>query len=529
MEYLVLLLSALVLYVAYGLFWRLYLSPIAHIPGPRIAAATRLYEAYYDLVLGGQYTFKIGELHKEYGPVIRISPWEVHIHDPDFYGTIYASATAQRKSDKYPFFTKFMGLDLCVFATVEHDLHRKRRAALLPFFSKASVRRLQPVITERVEVLLSRAKEFRGTGRVLNASCMFSALTNDVVNLYSFARCDYRLEDPNFDPWARDASLQGANSANFMKHAPWINDVVKRLPDAMVAKILPALATFTTQKRSSEAQVVKIIEGQNEGWKEREHPTIFHEVLSSKLPPEEKTVARLADDAQMVVMAGTLTTAAALEVISFWLLSQPDTLQKLKDELSAAIPVPTEASNVPLPTLEALPYLTAVIKEGMRLSYGVSTRLQRIDPNNTMTYTDKDTGKSWAIPAGTPVASTSVLIHRDESIYPNSERFSPERWLDGRATALEKYLVSFCAGSRRCFGENLAYAEIYVGLAAIWRVWGSCDEEGKRLAWGEDDVGALSLWETTKRDVEIESDQFVPAAQKGSKGIQLMAWHPQAA
>ncbi|KAH8704309.1 cytochrome P450 [Phaeosphaeriaceae sp. PMI808] len=468
MEYLVLLLLTFLIYLAYG-----------------------TYEAYYDLILGGQYTFKIGELHKRYGP--------------DFYGTIYALATAQRKSDKYPFFTRFMGLDLCVFATVEHDLHRKRRAALLPFFSKASVRRLQPVITERVDVLLGRMKEFRGTQRVLNASRMFSALTNDVVNLYSFARCDYRLEDPNFDPWARDASLAGANSANFMKHAPWINQLLKKLPESVIERIHPALATFAAQKRTSEAQVLKIMGGESEGWRSREHPTIFHEVLSSKLPPEEKTIERLADDAQMVVMAGTLTTAATLEIIFFWLLSQPETLQKLKDELSMAIPNLNDASNVPPPTLEALPYLTAVIKEGLHLSYGV------------MTFTDKDTGKKWVIPAGTPVGSTSVLIHRDESIYPNSEKFSPERWLDGRGSGLEKYLVSFCAGSRRCFGENLAYAEIYVGLAAIWRVWGSCDEHG------------MSLWETTKRDVEIESDQFVPAAQKGSKGIRVKAWHAHSA
>lgn len=39
------------------------------------------YEAYYDLILGGQYTFKIIELHKKYGPIIRISPWELHISD----------------------------------------------------------------------------------------------------------------------------------------------------------------------------------------------------------------------------------------------------------------------------------------------------------------------------------------------------------------------------------------------------------------------------------------------------------------
>lgn len=37
---------------------------------------------YYDIWLGGQYTFKIIELHKQYGPIIRISPWELHISDP---------------------------------------------------------------------------------------------------------------------------------------------------------------------------------------------------------------------------------------------------------------------------------------------------------------------------------------------------------------------------------------------------------------------------------------------------------------
>lgn len=309
-----------------------------------------------------------------------------------------------------------------------------------------------------------------------------------------------------------------------MKHVPWINDILKRLPDSILRIVLPPLATFTEQKRTSEAQVRKIIAGENNEWRGKEHPTIFHEVLDSKLPSHEKSIERLADDAQMVVMAGTLTTASTLEVIQFWLLSQPDTLQKLKEELKKAIPNPEDIGKIPLPTIEALPYLTAVIKEGLRLSYGVSTRLQRIDPNNTLMFTDKYTGKEWAIPAGTPVGSTSVLIHRDETVYPNSEKFSPERWLDGKGPGLEKYLVSFCAGSRRCFGENLAYAELYLCLAAIWRVWGSCDEHGTRNAWDSDDVGAMSLWETGVRDVEIESDQFVPKAQNGSQGIRVMVW-----
>jgi hypothetical protein len=47
--------------------YRLYLSPIAKFPGPKVAAATYLYEGYYDVVKRGKYTFKIRDLHAQYG------------------------------------------------------------------------------------------------------------------------------------------------------------------------------------------------------------------------------------------------------------------------------------------------------------------------------------------------------------------------------------------------------------------------------------------------------------------------------
>lgn len=83
---------------------RLYFSPISHIPGPKLAAATWWYEFYYDIVLGGQYTFKIIDLHKKYGPVVRINPDEVHVGDPDFYPELYPGAS--RRREKTRFFVK---------------------------------------------------------------------------------------------------------------------------------------------------------------------------------------------------------------------------------------------------------------------------------------------------------------------------------------------------------------------------------------------------------------------------------------
>src|SRR4051812_42279812 len=78
----------LILY-AIGLgIYRLYFSPLAKFPGPRLAALTHWYEVWYDLFAkggGGQFTWKVKEMHEKYGPIVRVNPDEVHIDDPEFW------------------------------------------------------------------------------------------------------------------------------------------------------------------------------------------------------------------------------------------------------------------------------------------------------------------------------------------------------------------------------------------------------------------------------------------------------------
>jgi hypothetical protein len=51
-----------------------FLGPLSKFPGPKLAAATLWYEFYYDVILKGRYTFKIKELHKQYGIYELLSP-----------------------------------------------------------------------------------------------------------------------------------------------------------------------------------------------------------------------------------------------------------------------------------------------------------------------------------------------------------------------------------------------------------------------------------------------------------------------
>ena len=139
------------------------------------------YEFYYDVVCRGQYIFKIRELHKQYGNIIRINPYELHVSDPTYYGTLYASSASGEKRDKWKWYTKQFGTPEAMFSTTSHDQHKARRAALNRFFSMASVRKLQPLIEERVAQLVRRIREFRDTNKgedLIKVDYAFAAFTN---------------------------------------------------------------------------------------------------------------------------------------------------------------------------------------------------------------------------------------------------------------------------------------------------------------------------------------------------------------
>jgi hypothetical protein len=168
----------ILLYCVAVVTYRLYLSPLSKFPGPKLAAATLLYEAYYDVIKGGQYTFKIKELHEQYGelvksnwvaevahfpgPIVRISPYELHINDPGYHEYLYSQKSPR---NKYKYFTDQFGIPLSTFSSIDHRLHRLRRQPQAVFFSKQSIYHLEFVISEMIEKLCQRIEGFLGTGK----------------------------------------------------------------------------------------------------------------------------------------------------------------------------------------------------------------------------------------------------------------------------------------------------------------------------------------------------------------------------
>ena len=192
---------------------------------------------------------------------------------------------------------------------------------------------------------------------------------------------------------------------------------------------------------------------------------------------------------------------------TFHLLTNPTIMLKLKAELETAIPNPRVST--PLPILEALPYLTAVIKEGLRLGLGATSRIPRIAIDQPIKY------GGYEIPPGIPVSMTTPMVHLNEKVFPDAKTFDPERWIDDKTGHRDKYLVPFTKGPRSCLGLNLAWAELYLCFSTIFRVFGSVAVRGK------DDVGLMDLFETDLGDVEMARDGLFVMPKDGTKGIRV--------
>ena len=167
--------------------YRLFFSPIANIPGPTLAALTSWYECYYDVIKPGQYVWKIKELHAQYGwytmrltcnrskysigPIVRISPREVHVNDLDFLDNIYSV----RQRNKDPEKVKALGNNDSTGGAVHYDLHHKRRESLDPFFSQRSVLDLESMLQEKTKQLCGKFDRAVSQKKPVNISDLYFA------------------------------------------------------------------------------------------------------------------------------------------------------------------------------------------------------------------------------------------------------------------------------------------------------------------------------------------------------------------
>ena len=163
----------------------------------------------------------------------------------------------------------------------------------------------------------------------------------------------------------------------------------------------------------------------------------------------------LRDEMFTLLMAGHETTATSLAWVFYQVLRHPDVVARLRDELQAVLgDGPMEPEHV-----GRLEYLDAVLKETQRLTpvIGMTGRLLRAPARIN----------GWELPAGVVVCPALYLVHRRPDLWPEPERFRPERFLGVRPSPF--HFFPFGGGVRRCLGAAFATYEMKVVLSEVLR------------------------------------------------------------
>jgi cytochrome P450 len=172
------------------------------------------------------------------------------------------------------------------------------------------------------------------------------------------------------------------------------------------------------------------------------------------------TDEQLRDEALTLFLAGHETTANALAWSWYLLARNPHAEAALHAELDTVL-------GDRLPTIDDLPRLTytrAVLAEAMRL-YPPAWIIGR------RSVAEVEIG-DYSVPAGSLVAMSQWVVHRDARWWPEPERFDPSRWTTGTESARPKFAYfPFGGGARLCIGEQFAWTEGMLLIATIARHW----------------------------------------------------------
>ncbi|KIK66038.1 hypothetical protein GYMLUDRAFT_158707 [Collybiopsis luxurians FD-317 M1] len=454
--YYTLIVSSCLSYLVTLAIYRLFLHPLHKYPGPIFAALTDWYEAYHNIVKRGGLVAEIDRLHKIHGPVIRVGPNKLHFNDRHAYHDIYTYGSTLVKERNFYYGISGHAPEGIV-TTCDPQEAKRRRGLLGPLFSRQALVELEYTIQKKVDQLITLLEEcYSSQNSSANISLAYRSLTTDVITEYCFADATNTLAAPDFSHPIVKSVHDFIGRVWYQRHFPFIIKIITSVPPNLVLSLFPVFKGFLDMKEKHERQVDNLI-CNPAALSHTTHETIFHHLLEPKNPGLRLSRDILVQEAFTLLAAGSDTVGHQCTVGTYFALKNPSIGRKLTKELHEIWP--DKGRPMSFVALEKLPYLTAFIKETLRISIGIVHPLPRIISQDAAEI------GGLKIPAGTIVEMSHFFMLMNKEVFPHPYTFNPDRWLVGETKDMMLDLVTFSKGSRMC----LAWTELYLIFGNIFR------------------------------------------------------------
>ena len=444
-------------------------SPLCNVPGPFAARFSKFW--FFNNVRLGYFELENIRLHRKYGSVVRIASDHYSIDDPTAVKIMYGIGTKFPKSDWYEGWKHPSPERWTLFPDRDMKRHAETRKHFQALYSMTSLVSYETFVDDCASIFESRLREIAESGETINMGHWFQCYAFDVIACITFGERFGFLdhgEDIDGIMVALNRTMKYSTLIGiFPRMHPLLFNTAAKFPwSGAQGRIY--IMNFVQKQIERRRTERKLRAEQNGKSQAKEHdeggPEDFLEKMmnaseddASKITPYHIFMMGLSN-----IIAGSDTTAISLSAILYYLLKNPETMRKLKQEITE-FERRGQSSNpeITFKESQAMPYLQAVMKESLRLHPATGLPLWRVVPKGGAEISQR------YFPAGSVVGINTWCAHHNEDVFgENGSEFQPERWIVAeredplRLKRMDAYYMPFGLGSRTCLGRHISFLEM---------------------------------------------------------------------
>jgi len=452
--------------------YRLWLHPVAKYPGPLFGRLTDWYSVLH--CAEGDRHVDLLELHRKYGDIVRFGPNRISINTNEGLKNIYGKKANTRKSTSYYSVFAYVFKGDSSLTTIDPIVHGQKRRVVSQALSENACRELEPIVLENIRLFCASLGEdaereagipdnmeesLKSWSSPKNITLWTDYLTFDVMASVCFSS-SFEMLSKEDNRYILDTLPIAVNALNMVGH---MSSLIKLGLGGLVfgSENVEMERYKEFSKKQSDKRIAR---GTDVKFKD-----VFSFLLEAK---DDETgysfsMEELVGESSLLITGGSDSTATSICTTIFYLLHNPHTLERLKQEVRSKFAV---VEDVRIGRgLSSCKYLRACIDEAMRMSPAVPGVLPREVLHGGLTVNGN------YFPPGTDVGTSSYVIHHNEKYFPDSFAYNPQRWLVDEKTGVseddvELALSAFCpfsTGPRGCVGKSFAIKEIMITIARL--------------------------------------------------------------
>lgn len=330
--------------------YNVYFHPLRKFPGPKSWIA-------FDIVrtitrMSGNYDLKIRDLHLKYGEVVRIGENELSFIQPEAWKDIYGHGHTE-----LPKYFPPNSMDSSKIIAAPGSNHFRMRRAMLPAFSDKALGQQEQLIRVYVDLLMQRLTEAAQSGEATNMTRWYNLTTFDLI-------ADLCYGQP----------LHGLTSGKSNRWIDMIEAMMIFMPAILLITSSPLISAFFNltfghklkkSRKSHQEYASSLAMNRIQGKQQADRGDFMDYMLRSRGQAHQLSDEELVSNSDLIMIAGSETTATLLTAVTYWLLKTPRAYKRATAEVRDAFLKPEDITFKEASI--RLPYTLACLNEALRI------------------------------------------------------------------------------------------------------------------------------------------------------------------